>query len=135
MTSIIRDIERDIDNIDVEIGELRERISLLPRTSKREYRESVRLLSLLRKDKISLLNMYHNIVQDLTIKRQLLEAQRVVLEVEAARLLTEDVERSEADEQFEAYFNGLMKRTSELVSERDSELIREQVLNIGKSGE
>lgn len=135
MASIVRDIERDLDNIDVEIGELRERIRLLPRTSKREYRESVRLLSLLRKDKISLLNMYHNIVQDLTIKRQLLEAQRVVLEVEAARLLTEDVERSEADEQFEAYFNGLMKRTSELVSERDSELIREQVLNIGKSGE
>ena len=135
MASIVRDIERDLDNIDVEIGELRERISLLPRTSKREYRESVRLLSLLRKDKISLLNMYHNIVQDLTIKRQLLEAQRVVLEVEAARLLTEDVERSEADEQFEAYFNGLMRRTSELVSERDSELIREQVLNIGKSGE
>lgn len=131
MSSIIKDIENDLEHIDKEIYSIKQRITNIPEENKKEFRESMRLLSVFRKDKLSLVNAYHSIVQDLSVKRRLLEAQRIKYEAEAAKLLMEDVDRSEADEQFALYFEGLMERTSQAVAQHDSELIKQEIMKMG----
>lgn len=135
MSSIIKDIENDLEHVDKEIYSIKERITNIPKENKKEFRESMRLLSVFRKDKLSLLNTYHNIIQDISVKRRLLEAQRIKYEAEAAKLLMEDVDRSEADEQFALYFEGLLERTSKSVAKHDSDLIKQEILKIGEVGD
>ena len=124
MKSLFKNIENDLVFIDKEMQKIKIRISTIPEHNKRDYQDFMRLLSVFRKDKISLVNSYHNIMQDINYKNKLLEAQRTMFEIEAMNLMKQDNEQSEFDEEYEQYYEDLLKRASENVA-----ILSEGILN------